>query len=410
MAALKELSRVSWQPPAAVPAACGPYGDHPRPRDEEKREVWRAYRAGTPTRVPVTLGINNRVMLQVPDLNPDRLTYREVFTDPTAMLLAQLRTQQYIRSCLGWFHDTETSIPHAWRVGAHYQNISEAAFFGCPLQFREGEVPDTLPAYSGDARNAVFDVDIDRPTEKGFFADGIRMTHRMEEVARTSCFLGVPIVVEPYLPLGTDGPLTDAMNLCGPGILTDLVDHPSYASQLFDLIVTAAYKRNREMRAYWGVEEKPGEEVGLADDSISLLGHQMYRAALLPWHRAWYDRVDAQRNRKRAIHLCGDAQRHFATIHRELGVTSFDTGFPVDFPRLREELGPGVEILGGVEVVTLLGGTPQEVFERARGILESGILHGGRFILREGNNLPPGVPWSNLAAMYAAAFRYGSYG
>ena len=68
-----------------------------------------------------------------------------------------------------------------------------------------------------------------------------------------------------------------------------------------------------------------------------------------------------------------------------------------------------MEILGGVEVTTLLTGSPDAVFKRARSILESGILRGGRFILREGNNLPPATPYANLAAMYTAAFKWGTY-
>ncbi len=68
-----------------------------------------------------------------------------------------------------------------------------------------------------------------------------------------------------------------------------------------------------------------------------------------------------------------------------------------------------VEIFGGVEGPTLLGGTPQQVYERAREILQSGITEGGRFVLRDANNLPPNVPWANLAAMYKAAFDFGVY-
>jgi hypothetical protein len=41
--------------------------------------------------------------------------------------------------------------------------------------------------------------------------------------------------------------------------------------------------------------------------------------------------------------------------------------------------------------------------------LTSGVLEGRRFILREANNLPPGVPPENLAAMYEAALAYGRY-
>ena len=116
-----------------------------------------------------------------------------------------------------------------------------------------------------------------------------------------------------------------------------------------------------------------------------------------------------RRAQPRGIHLCGDATRHFVTLRDELNVQSFDTGFPVDFGKLRRELGPDVEIMGGPPVADLLHGTPESVYEKSKQILLSGIKEGGRFILREGNNLPPCTPVENLEAMYRACLDYGTY-
>lgn len=92
-----------------------------------------------------------------------------------------------------------------------------------------------------------------------------------------------------------------------------------------------------------------------------------------------------------------------------LNVMSFDTGFPLDFKRLRTEIGPDVEIYGGPHVGLLLNGSPQDVYDETCRILESGIKQGGRFVLREANNLPPCVPEKNLAAMYMAGLEKGKY-
>jgi uroporphyrinogen-III decarboxylase len=89
-------------------------------------------------------------------------------------------------------------------------------------------------------------------------------------------------------------------------------------------------------------------------------------------------------------------------LRDELGVYEFDTGFPVDFGRLRRELGPEVTIWGGPDVMILKDGTPAQVAEETMRILESGICAGGRFVLREGNNLAPHTPRANLLAMYEA--------
>jgi hypothetical protein len=91
---------------------------------------------------------------------------------------------------------------------------------------------------------------------------------------------------------------------------------------------------------------------------------------------------------------------------RPFGKQSFDTGYPVDFAWLRQTLGPEVEVLGGPTVMLLRHGTPEQVAAEVRRILDSGIREGGRFVLREANNLPPGVPTENLWAMYEACRRY----
>jgi len=399
-----EIARQSWELKPLVRAEMGPYGDFPRLADTEKQEIWRAYRARETSRPPVTLATNNRICLQVSELNAPGLSYRDVYTRPEAMLLAQLWHQYVLRMRHHVFCDNETGLPEVWKVGPSYHNVYEAAFFGATIEFRPNELPDTTPPFAGSRKQDVFSVDIDHPTETGFFNRTIEMTHAMERVARDATFWGRPIEVEPYLPLGTDGPLTVAMNIRGADILTDLIEDPEYARKLFAFIVSAALKRRRAFRAYWSLPEDPREGVGLADDSIALLGVSQYREWILPHHRTWFDAIDPGGTRARSIHLCGDAQRHFLTIRDELRVSSFDTGFPVDFARLRAELGPEVEISGGVEVATLLTGSPESVYRRARGILASGILAGGRFVLHEANNLPPGVRWSNLAAMYRAAF------
>ena len=48
-------------------------------------------------------------------------------------------------------------------------------------------------------------------------------------------------------------------------------------------------------------------------------------------------------------------------------------------------------------------GSPDEVRAEVQRILDSGICEGGRFVLREANNLAPHTPFANLAAMYETA-------
>jgi uroporphyrinogen decarboxylase len=401
-----ELARDSWHLPPLHADACGPYGDFPRLSDEEKAALWDGYRQGAPHRVPVTLVGNNRLLLLDARFDAEGLDYLRVFTEPEAMLIAQLRWQYIVRRRHNLFCDQPTELPQKWEIGIDVQNVYEAAFFGAPLHFHPDGIPETKPILDDDNKRAIFDVDIDRPLEGAFLSDAIALAERMAELARDKTFFGRPITVLPYAGVGTDGPLTVAMNLRGPRILTDLIRDPEYAREVFDFVTDAAIKRYHAFAAHLNLPD--AEQVWMADDSVAMLSPAQYREFLLPCHRRWYDGVDPKRNKIRGMHLCGDATRHFKPLCEHAGVTSFDTGFPVDFAALRAELGPEVEIFGGVEVSTLLTGTPQHVYERAREILQSGITAGGRFVLRDANNLPPNVPWANLAAMYRAAFDFGA--
>jgi uroporphyrinogen-III decarboxylase len=109
------------------------------------------------------------------------------------------------------------------------------------------------------------------------------------------------------------------------------------------------------------------------------------------------------------MHLCGDATHHFKFLRDTLNVQGFDTGFPVRHGELRAELGPHVTINGGPSVPFLCSHGPQEVEAETRRILESGVTEGGRFVLREGNNLPPEAPLENVLAMVRANRRWGRY-
>ena len=376
----------------------------PEVSDEEKDAVWRAYRAGTPIRVPVTLATNPRVVVLDPQWNAGGWTFERVFNDPDAMFEVSLRHEFFRRAVINRYCDSPTTLPDEWTASVHWQNVYEAAFFGATIQFRDGQVPDVLPCLHAGNREEVFRVDIEHPLQRGIFRKGLEFYERMCELAEGREFHGRPVRVARYAQTGCDGPLTVAMCLRGPDVLAELVEDPAYADRLLGFITEAAIRRVHAFRAYWD-DERIG--AGLADDSIQLIGTPTYRQRVMPHHRAYYDAFWP--DRPRAIHLCGDVQRHMPTLVRELNVRSWDSGFPVDFRRAREELGPDVEILGGPPVSLLLAGSPKQVYDETCRILESGIMAGGKFILREANNLPPGVPEANLAAMYRAALDNGRY-
>ncbi|MHB1356537.1 MAG: uroporphyrinogen decarboxylase family protein [Anaerolineae bacterium] len=372
--------------------------------NEEKKAVWEAYRAHTPTRVPVLFGTNPRIVILNPVLNPEGISFERYFLDPGVTVDMQVRWQRYRVEVLNHYCDDPLGLPDAWQVYVDRQNVYESAFFGAPLEFRPGQVPDVHPYLDDDHKEDIFRTDIEHPLEHGFFRDALDHAEGMRAASANLRIDDRPIHVNNYMPTGCDGPLTVAANIRGQGILADLIADPDYVHRVFDFIIQAAINRVHAVRRHYH-DETIG--CGLADDSIQLISNKTYRKMVMPHHKRFYDTFFP--GKPRGIHLCGDAQHHFKMLHDELDIQSFDTGFPVDFGRLRRELGPEVEILGGPPVAVLLQAAPEQVYACTKDILCSGIMEGGRFILREGNNLPPLVPEANLAAMYQACLDHGRY-
>ena len=72
-------------------------------------------------------------------------------------------------------------------------------------------------------------------------------------------------------------------------------------------------------------------------------------------------------------------------------------------------LGPDVEVSGGVHVELLRAGPPEAIRAEVKRILSSGICEGGRFVLRDANNLAPHTPPEHIEVMYQACREYGHY-
>ncbi len=376
--------------------------------NHQVQAVWEAYRTGRPIRVPVILGINPRYTAFDHPANPRHITFAQYFGDPEAMLTRQLEHQAWVRQHVP--QDAEMGLPEAgWEVHVDFLNSYEAGWFGCPLYCFEGEVPDTQPILQDEQRKReIFSQGIPDPFTSGLmgrnweFYDYFR---RRQEEGFT--YMGRPIARVWPAGLGTDGPVTVACNLRGAAeFLADLAADPGYAHQLLQLITQATIARLRAYRQRLDLPLKT-QGCGFADDAIQSLSPDMYRQQVLPFHRQLVEALaDPGPN---AIHLCGDASRFFPLLRDELGIRSFDTGFPIDFGRVRAQVGPEVEIRGGPSVMFLQMASPAQVRQEVARILGTGIAQGGRFILREGNNLPPGVGLDPLWAMYESAKEFGRY-
>ena len=372
----------------------------------EVREVMAAFSAGRPTRVPMVLGISSRFTVLSERWNPGRINYREYFLDPEAMFHHQLQHQWFLRHHMQ--RDVEMGLPEVWTIPVDLQNSYEQLWYGAPLHFIAGDVPDTPPFLTDERKWAFIEAGPPEPFS-GWMGRAWLQRERQEEIGRSSFeFDGRPVQAGSVPGMGSDGPFTVAVALRGPTELClDMYEDPEFYHALMDLIVTATIRRIRTFRERMGIAAE-SSAFSLPDDSIQLLSVPSYREFVLPYHRRLFEEFGA--TGPNGTHLCGDATHLFRTMRDELNVQAFDTGFPVDHGRLRREGGPGGGIPGGPHGEGLRSGTRSQVREETRRILQSRVMEGGQFILREGNNLAPGTPEENVAAMYAACKQFGRYG
>ncbi len=368
------------------------------------REVWRAFHEGRPIRVPMTLGISSRFTVLNPEANTEGITYERYFTDPQVMFHHQLIHQYWVRHNL--LYDAELGLPESWAVSVDLQNSYAQLWYGAPLRFIDGDVPDTPPFLTENNKWGFIEAGPPDPFS-GWMGRAWDYFEQFKQMAKGFEFHGRPVVPAGLPGIGTDGPFTIAVALRGPTELClDMYEDPDFYHALMDLIVTAEIARIKAFRRRMGQPED-SRAWHFADDSIQLLSERTYRDMVLPYHRRMVDEFGP--DGRNGIHLCGDATHLFRTIRDELNVQSFDTGFPVDHGRLRRELGPEVTIYGGPHVEVLRSGTPAAVRAETIRILQSGIMEGGKFVLREGNNLAPGTPPANVATMYETCKQYGRY-
>ncbi len=380
---------------------------YPVPTDAEKDSLWKAYRARNPVRVPLRWNANVRHILLDPALNPENWTFHDYIFDPDRHISIRIRFQEYLRTAFSQVSDMPSALPDHWTCAPDVQNTYDALYFGARLQIKPGQVPFAEPCYTLEDVDRFLAMDFSNPLNNPFIREQIGFAEKLVRAARGRTHLGLPVQAYPFT-LGFDGPLTAAAALFGTDFFLLLGDDPPKASRVLETITREVLRRNKALLRLAGKPDRSSSGF-FADDSIQLIGVETYRQYVLPSHRLYYEEMFSTPFGQRGIHLCGDATRHFKTIRDELGVFSFDTGFPVDHGALRRELGPDVEISGGPPVPLLLSASPPECAADTLRILRSGIMEGGRFILQEGNNLSPKTPLENMAAVYQTCLEHGRY-
>lgn len=381
--------------------------------NDEVRELWRAFDSRQARRAPCMVGGSISNYFLNPDLNTDRLEFRQFFEDVGIQIRAQLEYQQWQRFNL--LCDREMGIPeNGWQLATDFQNSWEANWFGCEMVYHPGLIPDTLAMLTEDP-GQVHDLTDPDPLRDGLVGRAVEFFDAMLDICPSLEHMGAP--VKPPASItgeGTDGPFDAAVKVRGPDVMLDMLAEPDSFHALMDFITRNIIRRIRTLKEYRWRRVPDSPDAGqyrqrffwLADDSVAMLSVEHYREHVLPYHRRIADEFAEPGGLH--IHLCGDATHLFPCLVKELGAVGFDTGFPVDHGALRRALGPDVLIAGGPTVMLVKDGPEDAIEAEVRRICDSGALEGGRFYFIAANNMAPRTPVEHIEALWESVRRWAS--
>jgi uroporphyrinogen decarboxylase len=151
----------------------------------------------------------------------------------------------------------------------------------------------------------------------------------------------------------------------------------------------------------------PGDDMGFK--TSTLVSPAALRRYIFPWHKRFAAMAHTH-GKPYFLHSCGNLLRVMAELIDDVGIDgkhSFeDAIIPVEefqarYGGIQEGGATGgrrIACLGGVDVHILAAGTPEQVRQRTRGLVET-CSGPGRFAIGSGNSIPSYVPVENYLAM-----------
>ena len=367
--------------------------------EARKTRIEAVRRFEAPDRVPVIPAIAHRFLI------PKTGTlFRDYYRDPETMLRTQILAQKWLMENI---RTDAYSITGPW-VGAwtDFQNTFEAGSLGCEIIFPEDDIPWVGPGWVSTDH----DLRILEGMEfvhSGLNAAQILYRKKMMEVAERYPvrFQGGQVFYpgeNPSLTHTSDGPFGVAGDLMG---ITELFlavkERPEFVQELLR-IVTAKLIAYLDFCAEEEHLPSP-RDLAWTDDLAVSLSAETYRDLVLPFEKELRFHFDG----RLSLHMCGATDHLLEMFADDLAIHEFQGfGYQVDLHRIGRVMGGRIVLLGNVNPMLIHTGTPAEVREATRKVIEVLGPYRG-LIIQDGNNIPPGSPLENINAMMEAAELYG---
>jgi uroporphyrinogen-III decarboxylase len=379
--------------------------------EERRKRCEMARRFEKPDRVPVTPLVDTWYWL--PRIGK---SYEEYFSSAKSMLECQLAGQK-------WHLENVKSDHYQIRIHPVYCYVSEAATFGCEVEFRKDNIP-WVKSHWIENDDDLAKLEKMDPIHGGLHGRELALREEMLSIAgnyKIRFTDGVEMGIEDKIGISygnfsyasgisgigvagrTIGVMLMANDLRGAeGMMTDLILRPDYAARLLSIITDKIIQWVAYTKELLG---EPREGVFVGDDGAANLSPELYRTFLLPLQK----RMKAHFGGYTTFHADAKADHILPIVAEELGIDDFSGfGFADDRELVARLFGGKVVLSGNINPMNLESGTRETIMEECRNALEHFAPLGG-FFLKDGDNIPPATPLENINLLHEAAVRYGRY-
>lgn len=358
-----------------------------------KERMTIAMQGGTPDRVPVMPQITVPHAIRV--FHPERYeeTMVQTIEDPAFAV-------RLIDDVVGFYEADGMRVPLPPGLGPRRVRMANGDFFVWDdisgeriglLDMMTGNTVADRPGYVGSIEEAR---QIPIPTIEEFLGSYPFQFNRAACGCNSRAIMMVGIV----------GPMTMNFLLAKRGNeqgLADLVEYPELVHCLMDVGTRIAINRANAL-------VQTGSDalyMGDAASSCSLISPRHFREYCLPYYQRF---VEALRPLGKPIylHICGNV-RPIIEAMAESGVDCIEPLDPLggmNVAEFRARVGSRTALMGGVNTLTLAGGTAEDVRREAVDCIQAGGPNGG-YILAAGDMVPNEAPAANVAEMCRTAHR-----